>query len=398
MSEHKVFSGTLDEINEQLRADGFSPNDEPVEPTTPPETPPAPPADPPPAADPAPAFDRLKFLSEELGQPFNSDDELSQWKSTITDQRTLFEQLNQQYEQAQQELKNYDIRKHFATDEDFILNQLKIKYPDLNPKVLSGVLTTDITTSDPIATIAYSYMLNDKGGKVFHNEQQAYNYVCKQLGVDKDLPMDEQEEDVQVSVRLEAAKAAEQFTKLKSEVQVPKPVDLTAQKAERERQAKERYDKLLPTVQRDMEKVLTGLDTIEITEQTKEGNNPVFSYALGDYKSSKHVRETIDKVIDTIARNAQEWSPSLAKEVVEKTVEQLQNDYWIANRTAIIKAAQDNARKQAMDEEFAKSNNHRPLNPDASHPGMTKEQQKLIQSKEQVRKNLGLTGRQFKAS
>lgn len=420
MSEHKIYSGTLEEINEKLAADGYTANEQGdiVSPVATPEpavqgeagTPASPAAaetpakvepETPPTAEAQAAgqsFDRLSFLKQELGHDFNSEDDFNSWKSTITEQSTKYADLQKQYEEAQSQLKSYDIRKHFASDEDFIINQLKIKYPDMNPKVLSNVLTSDIATLNPIDAIASAYLLNDKDGKIFKSPEQAYNYVCKKLDIDRDTPLDEHDEDVQVAVRMEAKQAIEKFSQLKSEITVPASVDLAAQKAEADRQAKEHYDKLQPLVQRDMESVLTGLDELAITEDTKDGKNTVFSYKLGDYKSSKHVQETLAKVVDTIARNAQEWTPQLAKEVVAKTVEQLQNDYFVQNRTAIIKAVKDQVRKEVMDEEFAKGNNNRPLNPDKTNPSMTQESAKLIKEKEQMRKNLGLTGRQFYSS
>lgn len=175
MSEkHVVVEGTLAEIAEKLAEtqpeETAASNEEQTETT---ETPAAveTPAETAPATQAEPAqVDRFKILSDTLGQPFTTDEEIATWRSTITEKLSKFEDLQRQYELAQAELKSYDIRKHFASDEDFIVNQLKIKYPDRDPQIMSMALTTDLTTVDPVRLAAWKELMNDPKREVFTSE------------------------------------------------------------------------------------------------------------------------------------------------------------------------------------------------------------------------------------
>lgn len=397
---HTIIEGTLAEINAKLAEQAQAEPPAAQDTNTPPaDTPPPPAETPAPEHTPADTFDRTRFLSETFGQEFKSDEDFTQWKSTITEKATKFDDLQKQYEQAQNELKAVDPLKFFASKEKYIENQLLIKYPDLDPAIVSRVLTTDIEKLDPVSTIAFKELMKDSKKEVFATDEEAYNYVCKKLGYDRDLPFDEQESDVKVAVRAAAKEARGEFNKLKSEIEVPSPIDLTASKKAQEEAAKAQYDKLKPLVERDLRQVTAGLDKIEITEKTKDGKTEtLFAYDLGEFKNSKVVKEAIDAATDYIARNAREWTPDMAQKAIEGIVADLRKDYIAANLTQIVKAHKDELTKKFMDEKFEKENNSRPLNPDLNNPNMTEEQKKAKSAKDKFKQDVGLTGRKFYAS
>ena len=387
--EHVVLEGTLQEITDKLSAQHTA---DPVVETvveaaaeeSAPET----------VVTATEGFDKYGFLNETFSTDFKTDDDINAWKSTITEKTSKFDELQKQYEQAQTELKAVNPRKFFASDDDFIVNQLKIKYPDLNPNVISKALTTDLAKLDPIQAITYKELLNDPKGEVYENEKQAYDHVCRKLGYDPEVSFDEQEEGVKVAIRAEAKAARAEFTKLKSEVEIPEIIDLTAKKAEQESQAKASYDKFKPLVERDLQSVSAGLDKIDITVKAKDGKNQVlFSYDLGDFKNSKLVKDTVNEVLEFTARNAREWTPEIAKKATEAIVADLRNQYIAANIGQIIEAHRDQVTKDLMDKKFEKENNSRPLNPELNNPSMTEEQKKLKSVKDKFKQDAGLTGK-----
>lgn len=408
MSEkHTVIEGTIEEINAKFaeqQAAEHPPADPPEGEGTPPADPPAePPADPPaePPADPPAAepFDRYKFLSETFEQPIGSDEDIVKFKSTVIERMKQYDDLQKQYDEAVTQLKSYNPRQHFASDDDYIVNQLKIKYPDQNPEVITKALTSDLKTTDPVMLAAWKELLNDPKHEVFSNESQAYKYVCKKFGYDPEMDFADQDEDVQIAVKAAAKEARTEFGKLKSQIEVPQTIDLTAEKARQEQEAKAQYDKLKPLVERDLKPIQAGLEKVEITAKAKDGKPEVLmSFDLGDFKNSKEVQQTIAQVTEAIARNAREWTPELAEKVVAETLKDLQNRAIIANLPQMFKAHKDELYKQFMDEKFEKENNSRPLSPDKTNPNMTAEQKKITELKQKVKQDLGLTGRQFYAT
>lgn len=394
-TEHKVLEGTLQEITQKLQ-EQQPPAEPSVEPSVVTE-----PGDPPPAAEPAaepePAaqqFDKYGFINQTFSTDLKTDEDIDTWRSTITDKLSRYDDLQKQYEQAQNELKNYNPRKHFASDEDYIVNQLKIKYPDLAPGVMSRVLTTDVTTSDPVRLIADLELMHDPKREVFANEEQAYKYVCRKLGYDPDIPLAEQDDEVQVAVRAGAKEARGEFNKLKNEIEVPKTIDLIAQQEQREAEAKANYDKFKPLVERDLRSVPAGLEKIDITVKTKDGKDEVLlSYDMGDFKESKLVKDTIAEVLEYTARNAREWTPEIARKATAAVIADLRKEYLDANIGQILKAHRDKVYKDVMDEKFKKENNSRPLTPEVNNPAMTEEQKKLLSIKDKVKQELGLKGK-----
>lgn len=390
-TKHTLIEGTIEEINAKLaeqQAAAQPPAEEP-EATGTPE-----PQVTEPDATTTEQFDKFKFLSETFNHPIGSDDDIIKFKSTVTERMSKFDDLQRQYEEAVTQLKNYNPRQHFASDDDYIVNQLKIKYPEHNPEVIGKALTSDLTTADPVMLAAWKELLNDPKHEVFANEQQAYNYVCKKYGYDPEMKLSEQDDDVQIAVKAAAKEARTEFGKLKSQIEVPQAIDLTAEKARQAQEAKEHYDKLKPLVERDISAVTAGLDKVEITAKAKDGTPQVLlSFDLGEFKNSKAVKDTLNQVTEAIARNAREWTPELKEKVVNETLQSLRNDAIIANLPQMFKAHEDELYKKFMDEKYEKENHTRPLNPGATNPKMTEEQQKLKSIKDKAKQELGLTGK-----
>jgi len=393
MTEEEIMkgSGTLEEIRErELAAATPTEPGTPAEPITPAE--PAAPTEP--VVTATDTFDRFKYLTETTGIEIKSDEDFKTHWSSLTEKTTKFDDLQKQYEQAQNELKAVDPLKFFANQDKYIENQLLIKHPELDPAVLANVLTADVEKADPLKVLTLQKLLKDPKHEIFENEQQAYNKVCKEVGYDKDLPFDEQEEDVKVAIRAARKEALTEFGKFKSEVEVPKPIDLTAEKETQRLQAQANYDKLLPIVQRDLQSIPTGLEKLEITTKDKEGKSEVlFTYDLGEFKNSKVVKDTIAQVQEYTARNAREWTPEVAKKAVEITIADLQKDYIAANLPQILKAYGEQKQKEFMDANFEKENHNRPNTPDPLNPAMLEEQKTQLAKAEQFKKDMGLTGK-----
>lgn len=395
MSEekHKMYEGTLEEISEQIEKDRQQQTPPAADPGT--GSDPQPPAETPPAdtppAPPVQEFDKFKFLTETLGSEFKTDEDIENYKRSLTEWKG-------KVDEAEKKLKSVDPMKYFASQDDYIINQLKIKHPDLDPSVLMNTITTDMEKIDPLRLIAYRKLLSDPKHEVYENETQAYNHVLRETGYDPEVPMAEQSEEVKVAIRHLAKQAREEFGKLKSEVEVPKPIDLTAEQAKIDLENKQRYDRIKTLSSPDLVKIPEMLDKIDFTAKDKDGKDEVvFSFQMGDFAKSKRVQDVLGQVHDVVAKNALEWTPDMAKKVVQATVDDLKKDYLWANSGKIAKEMRESLYKKWNDEKFEKDNHNRPLNPDKTNPAMTEEQKKIKAEGEKFKNNLGLKGKKFYA-
>lgn len=380
-NQHKLYEGTLEEIHEQIEQDK-TPAPEPAPEPTPEPTP-----EPGETPTPAPEFDRLKFLGEALSTEFKTEEDFETYKRSLNEWKG-------KAEDAEKQLKSFDLMKHFASPDDYIINQLKIKHPDLDSAVLMNTLTADLEKVDPIRVIAYHRLLSDPKHEVYDNEAQAYNQVLKEVGYDSEAEYDQQSDEVKVSIRQMVRNAKNEFSKLKSEIEVPKSIDLTEEKNKKDLELQQRYDRIKTLSSPDIRKIPELLSKIDLMAKDKDGKDEVlFSYQLGDFGKSKRVQDVLAQVQDAIAKNALEWTPDMAEKITKATIEDIEKDYFWANRGKIAREMKESWYKQWNDEKFEKDNHSRPLEPERVNPTMTEEQKKLRESGKQFAKNLGLKGR-----
>ncbi|MFA5299551.1 MAG: hypothetical protein WC389_15285, partial [Lutibacter sp.] len=310
--EHKIVQGTLEEIATKLAVeqvpDPVVEPEKPIEDKTTEKDPVVP-----------ETFDKYKYLSEQFETEIKDDEGLNTFKNSLNEKIKKFDQLQQDYEKAQSELKAINPLKFFANKDKYIENQLLIKYPDLDSSILSKVLTNDIEKMDVLQIITYKELLKDSKGEIFESESDAYDFVCKKTGYDKDLSFDEQDQSVKIAIKAMAKEAREEFNKLKSEIEVPVPIDLTAEKTKQSELAQANYDKMKPLIERDLQAIQNGLDKIEITTKENGKDEVLFSYNLEEFKNSKIVKDTIQQVIEFTARNAREWNKEIAEKVISAT-------------------------------------------------------------------------------
>lgn len=387
---HTFAEGTIEELASQQNPAEQNPAPAPNEvPENKEKTEPAP------TPEPAPAVNEWEIISKRFGQEFKGEEDFNAYRSSLTEKDTKLQTLQQQYEAAQAELKAVDPMKWFPDKDTYIMAQLRIKHPDLDPATITRIMTTDIDKATPLEILAYRELLKDPKREVFENEQQALQYVQDKYKYDIDVPFDEQADMVKVGIRAARKEAVAEFAALKNGIEVPQPIDLTAENARKKQEAEANYTKMKPVVENDLNtRIAAGLDRLEFTAKTKDGKDePLLTYELGDFKDSAAVKKEIADKVEYIARNAREWNPEIAAKVSEAIRQEILSTYIVQNIAHILKANTDKVTAELRNATFEKENHSRPLNPDRTNPNITEEAKRMAEIKAEFAKNAGLTGK-----
>ncbi len=210
-------------------------------PATPPATPPAPAAPAPaePAAQAAPAFD-INSFNTFFGTSVKEEAELREALKRANE----FEGVSKKYQEVESGYKTLaeknkelaaavDPLKHFSSKDAYIAEQIRIRRPDLDPSVVSTLISSDISKLADFDLLAYEALMQNP--KIIGGLEGARELVAKRYDVDPE-ESPEKWERVARNMMMDARIAAEQrVAKLKSEIDLPKsytPEEAAALRAE----------------------------------------------------------------------------------------------------------------------------------------------------------------------
>ena len=232
---------------------------------------------------PAPVVaDRFKILGETFGREFTTDEEVTTFKSSLTDNETKLKDFETRYaslEKTNQELtQEINPRGYFVSDELFTLNGLLTKFPGKNPAALTEISTKDFSKAhleSPMDVLALELMLEHPG--IYTSKADAEEDIRAKYDV---LSQDEDNNwviDAQAKRRMQvdAAAAVTKFDAIKAQIEIPQAIDLTAKRDAKVLSEKLRietmteataplFTKMIPEALKEIEFPITITDDSEI--------------------------------------------------------------------------------------------------------------------------------------
>lgn len=345
-----------------------------------------------------PAPDRYAVLSEVFGREFKGDEDIETFRSSLTgyeNQLNEYKTREAQWLSEKEELsKAVNPREWFANDELFIVNALLKKFPDKSPMALTQISATDYSKTyidNPVEVLALDLMLEHPG--IYTSKTEAVEDVLARYNVTDPEELTEQAKRL---MKVDAKSAADKFTKLKSEIELPKPVDRSAEitaktQAETERQNKIKeatdplFSKTIPQSLKAVEIPVTIKD-----EAGKEVTEIAFSYEIPEsYAKSKAVQGIIDQVRQATIRNEAEWTKEKEARLKEDVTNLLLANYYWQNRTEIYTAMRTDLQTKFADEAWMKRHNVRGIRQDGRPEKVDPKQAEYDKNQADLAKRLG---------
>lgn len=365
-----------------------------------PDPTPDPVADPIPDPVPDPVIpDKYKVLTETLGREFKSDEDIDGYKSSLTSQEKKlaeWETKEAAWTKEKEELaKGVDPMQYFASPELFTLNGLLKKFPDKSPLALTEISTKDFSKSyleSPVDVLALDLMLEHPG--IYQSKADAIEDVYAKYNVEDP---DEIDAKAKRRMQVDAKTATDKFDGIKKQIEIPKTVDLTAEKAARVKASEERVQKMTEATAPLFQKTIpASLNAVEIPvtikgEDGKEATEIAFKYQIPDgYAKSKAVQAVLEQVRNATIQNEAEWTPAKETRLKEDVTKLLLSNYFYENRTEIYAAMRDDLQAKFKDEAWMKRHNVRPLRQDGPPTKTDPKQARIEQNQAEIAKGLGL--------
>jgi len=208
----------------------------------------------PPPAEPPKVEEFIETLNKEFGTTYKTKEEVkdifglpkkvSEYETKLKESEGLAKSV-EDYKKKIDELEgSFDPLKYFANPENFVAEQLRIKYPKSNPALLQEIATTDVNAMGDFDVLVKEKQLFVPNAP---KEGSLRAVILKKYGIDATTPPEEWDEIAKAEMQLDAATAREKINNLKGVIEMPKVIT----KEQRELEAK--------TALAEREKTLTPL-------------------------------------------------------------------------------------------------------------------------------------------
>jgi len=345
------------------------------------ETPPPPPEGtlvekPPVVVVPPETFNPVKYFNEKFNTKFEKEDEFTTHFSSLNERATKAEQLEQDIESERTKAKQLvdesvtEFKNQFGITDDMLkFFKAKSEFPEADPNVLSRVLNSDFNEtlkSDPVEILLIKERLENPE----LTEEQALRRVYKQYGIDPEIKDDngavEIDEDAAINVKIEAKKAVRNFAEIKDKVKLPDAINIAAKKEADLKIQTEKYNTIKPLLEKEFKKIPDNLDKVEIfKENTKNGKTEkelVFSFSLGDYAKSTHVKKEIEQAVDYLSRTMPEFNAEFVEKALTTSAETLKAQRILSQLPDMFIAAREQWRAEFRKEANIEEHNPNGIN------------------------------------
>lgn len=211
----------------------------------------------------------------------------------------------------------FDPLKHFASEEDYITQQVKKKFPGVNQGVLSQITPSKIDEMSNWDVLVKNTLVNSPG--LEGGEAGVEEMLKAKYNIDEDTPMEEWTQLQRNSVAMDAIPAKASLKSMYDDIKVPDKIDFEAIRANRIETWKE---PLRATVEGINELKVTEDFTFEVTPDMKQGlQDQVMNEALRNYGdlSEESLRKVAGSVRDRlIISNIDKIAKGLEAAAMEK--------------------------------------------------------------------------------
>jgi len=243
-------------------------------------------------------IDPISSLNEMLKTDFKSGEDIKMLIETASKAKQLEEQLNTLNADIDFYKENADPLKHFASEDDYRLQQFKKANPDKSSSVADRLFSSDLSKLSDLEVLAQYEMFNNdvEGG-----EAGAKELVEQQYGLDPET----EPKDWSTLTRNQLKKAAnfvrQEIKETKESFKLPEKIDLEGKRKSEQEALATRTESITKAWEEVIPKVLTEINEIEITTLDKDGKSEsLMKYAIDD-ESKKELGEEAKNIL--IANN-----------------------------------------------------------------------------------------------
>ena len=236
--------------------------------------------------------------------------------------------------------KQFDPLEYFASEEDYLSQQVKKKFPDKDPNVLVKITPSKVEAMSGWDALKNELLVNTpnlEGGEAGADEMLRIKY-----GIEEDLPMEDWTRAQRNMVAQDSLKAKDSLKELNNDIKVPERVDYKSLQA----QNKESWNQPLTDT-------INGIDEIKLTED--------FSFKLTpEMKQGLH-EEFINEIASSNKRLSEDTLSEVAGELRSRMLER--------HLDKVISAVDARAEERVKAEYRKKVHNEQPLNTDTRPDG-----------------------------
>jgi hypothetical protein len=261
-----------------------------------------------------------------------------------------YDNLKSEYESKKENYKYFDLRKYFASDEAFKTNQIKLKHPDKDERVISDIVMTDLGKADTVDLLIKRARLNDfdiYGG--MDNSQIKEVLAADFNSADLDDP--DSWDNVTKAKILKAGKEVRAEFKTLQDVELPVPVDVEKLREEFVSKEKAQFETVKNQWSPIVDKMVANFTELVIPD---ESGAELYKYAP---EISDSFKTEVSKFVDYLAYTGQPVNEKTIMEVLEN----IKGRYIVKELPKIMKAHALKVSTQVNDEWHDKVNNNKPL-------------------------------------
>lgn len=304
----------------------------------------------------------FKTLSEQLGHDVESVDDLKTRLSTASESGKKVEELQGQlsettkkYQELEQKYKQeLNPLSYFANENEYKRQVLLKKHPELDPSVLSKVVSSDIEKLSPLDAIKLNMQIQD--ADIYRNEKEVIEAIEDEFQIEElsEKTLDEIPSLERNKILKKAKEAKKYFKTLQDGIELPKEVDTEAIQKEKQQKAETIKENWKPWLQNELPK---ELKEIKISKTVEGKENVLHTFDI-DKKFVDQIISNVENTASLLGEKGSEFSDKNKAELV-KSVRDL---YILNNLHSIVKSHAEEVVTNMSEEEFKKYNHPRPVN------------------------------------
>jgi len=295
------------------------------------------------------------FNDEQLNTFFGTTGQTTEDIKSTFARGAKYSELESKNEEVSRELEtlkeqNAELKKslnplnYFSSEEAYVAEQLRKKYPDMDPVSVQKAITGDLSSMSDIDVLALQDAIKHPGAA--GGEAMSKKIIAKRYDVDLSEPVDQWDELARAEIQRAAMEARQSLSGFRSEVEIP------AVKSEEDVQA-ERAQRL-ETLQKSWEPFvaeLTSFDKITIPGQ-EEGQS-------FEFEVPQSYRDDLGEYFNAMITNG-ELEPD--EETIGYLMQEREKDFIYENLDKILAARDSDMRSRMTEQTDKELNNNDPAN------------------------------------
>lgn len=294
---------------------------------------------------------------KELNEIFEAPKKITELETkykTLEDTHGLtkkqLEDLQTEYDSKKENLKFIDLKKYFATDDMFKANQLKLKFPDKDERVISDILKTDLSKANPVDLLIKKAKFDDADIYSEMDNSQIKEVIAADFG-NADLNDPTTWDNVTTAKINKAAKQARIEFDALQKVELPVPIDVEKERETLFSKEKQKFEIVKKQWTPIVDKMLSDFKELVIPDET---GKELYKYTpeIGD-----SFKQEMSQFIDYLAYTGQPINENTLMDVLEN----IKGRYIVKELPKIMKAHALKVATEKDDEWHNKVNNDKPL-------------------------------------